>query len=103
MIELHDVIEAANKHIDKSKGFLVLHKAVKLHPTFKVYKTYCYGLYLVNSVDPQGKCVLRHDVTKNSPSEDMNKDWEEQDKNFLSILIDWLSSQYFMELRNGIQ
>lgn len=98
MIKLEDIIEASTKMIPKEKGFLVLHKGVKINPSFKVYKTYCYSLYFIGTNGDE-KCVLRLNNTKNSPSDVMEKDWEEQDKEFLSKFLEWLSSPYFTELR----
>lgn len=102
-MELYDIIEAASKLVDKSKGFLVLHRGVHVNPRFKVYKRYSYALYLVSNRDKNDReCLLRYETEKNSPAENMDKDWKEQDMIFLSILIDWLSSEHFIKLKHGI-
>lgn len=99
-MELYDIIEAANKFVHPSRGTLVLHRSVREHPKFKVYKKYCYYLYLVNGKEK--KQLLSYEHTKNSPSEDMLRDWKELDKDFLMQLIPWLSSEFYINLRDGI-
>ena len=44
-MELYDIIEAANSHL--KEGTLILHRSMKAHPMFKVYKIFCYNLYYV--------------------------------------------------------
>lgn len=100
MIDLYDIIEATGKFVHPSRGTLVLHKSIKAHPKFKVYKKYCYYLYLVNGKEK--KQLLSREVTKNSPADNMLDDWKELDKEFLLQFIPWLSSEYYTNLRDGI-
>lgn len=44
-MELYDIVDAASSLLNE--GTLVLHKSMKAHPTFKVYKKFCYDLYRV--------------------------------------------------------
>lgn len=90
-MELYDIIEAANKFIHVTRGVLVLHRSMKAHPKFKVYKKYCYYLYLVNREEKEQ--ILSWEHTKNSPSDNILEDWKEFDKEFLLQLIPWLSSE----------
>lgn len=99
-MELYDIIEAASKFVHPTRGTLVLHRSVKEHPKFKVYKKYCYYLYLVNGKGKEQLLSFEH--TKNSPADDMLKDWKELDKEFLLQLIPWLSSEFYTKLRDGV-
>lgn len=97
-MSIYDIIEEINKSISFGKKFLLLHRSVKIHPTFKVYKKFCYNLYLVDPVDNK-ECILSHEGTKNTPSDEMDVAWEEQDRIFLSVLIKWIASPESVKLR----
>jgi hypothetical protein len=99
-MEVYDIVEAANKLINHSKGMIVLHRSIKQHPMFKVYKRFTYGIYLVK--DGVGECIKSHEISINCPSNEMEDAWKKCDKEFLTVLVDWLSSNQFIELRDGI-
>ena len=100
MVELYDIIEAANKNVSSTRGTLVLHRSIQEHPTFKVYKKFCYKLYLVKA--DKKKSMLTWEFTKNSPSDNLMEDWIKMDKEYLVTLITWLSSNFYKELRDEI-
>ena len=99
-MELYDIIEAASKYVHPTKGTLVLHKSIKQHPKFKVYKQYCYYLYLIKGKEKEKVLSMEH--SKNSPADNILSDWKELDKAFLLQLIPWLSSELYTKLRDGI-
>ena len=99
-MELYDIIEAASKFVHPTRGTLVLHRSIKEHPKFKVYKKYCYYLYLVNGKDKEQ--LLSRECTIHSPADDMLNDWKKLDKEFLLQLIPWLTSEFYTKLRDGV-
>ena len=100
MMELYDIIEAASRYIHPTNGTLVLHRSMKEHPKFKVYKKYCYYIYLVKNGKKEQ--LLSWECTKNSPSDSILSDWKELDKEFLLQLVPWLSSESYIKLKDGI-
>lgn len=46
---IYNLIEAASSLVDKDKGMLIIHRNMKVHPKFKVYKTFSYSIYLVKN------------------------------------------------------
>lgn len=100
-MELQDIVEAASKFIPTSKGTLILHRSIREHPKFKVYKTYCYHLYIVKI--GKKKRLLTVENIVNSHSGKMLEDWKEMDKLFLVQFIGWLSSDSYNELKDEIQ
>lgn len=102
MIELYNIVEAADKLIDRSKGTLVLHRSMVVNPQFKIYKTFTYTIYIIGSTKEDRKVVWHHEARLNCPSDDIEKMWKEEDLNALQSLIKWISSSYFTELKDGI-
>lgn len=96
MIELLDVINSANSFVDKSKGMLVLHRSMKMHQKFKLYKIFEYNLYRVKGKEKE--LIMAHTETKSVPSDDMVKAWNEADKEFLTVLIQYFMSNLFKEI-----
>lgn len=74
-MELYDFVDAASKLMKDKTKTLVLHRCMKQHPKFKVYKTYEYRLYLVNSGNKEKTLLLEKAFTKNVPAEDILKVW----------------------------
>jgi hypothetical protein len=93
-MEINDIIEAINK---VSKTTLILHRSMTVHPKFKIYKVYSYNLY---RVDTDKQLLLEWSVAKNTSSDTIGKCWDEADKEYLSILVNWLSSDKYKELKN---
>ena len=93
-MEIEEIIDAINK---VSNATLVLHRRMTVHPKFKVYKVYSYNLYRVDL--PNKELVLEWSVTKNAPAEELGKAWNEADKEYLSILVNWLSSEKYKSMR----
>lgn len=94
-MEIDDIIEAINK---VSKTTLVLHRSVTIHPKFKIYKVYSYKLYSIE--DSNKQLLLEWNTTKNTYNEGISKCWNDADKEYLSILVNWLSSDKYKELKN---
>lgn len=93
-MELSDIIDAINKNINAT---LVLHKKMDTHPKFKVYKIYTYDLYRVDARNKE--LLLEWKITKNAPSEEIRKAWNEADKEYLAILVDWISSDKYKKIK----
>ncbi len=81
------------------EGTLVLHKSLETHPKFKVYKTFSYKLY---KLDSKGKALLitYNNVVNTSLIKEEDA-WRENDDTFLKHIIDWLSSDEFKSMKNG--
>lgn len=98
-MELYNVIDAASTLL--KKGTLVLHRSMKIHPKFKVYKIFCYNLYYIT--DKEKILLFSHEEVKNTPAEDISKIWIECDRLYLSELIKWFAGErYKSMLRDGI-
>lgn len=91
MIELNYIIEIIGSLIDKD---LVLHKSVKQHPTFKIYKIFTYDLYELPS--PNDKALLLSiKFNRNITSDDIHIEWKQCDKEYLKDLFTLLKSNGF--------
>lgn len=97
MIELYDIVEAASKQL--KEGTLVLHKSVKEHTKFKVYKIFSYNLYHINGKNKILKSTL--EITKNCPSDEIISVWSKCDIIYLGELIKWISSKEYKDVING--
>lgn len=93
---IYSLIEAASSLIDKNKGMLIIHRNMKVHPKFKVYKTFAYSIYLVKNKEKE--LLLEWETTKNT-TDDIIEVWRDADKEFLPKLINWLSSESFIKLK----
>lgn len=99
MIDLNDIIDIAGSEL--KDGTLVLHRSMRVHPKFKVYKKFCYDLYRVNGKDKE--LIYTCEETKNTPADDIISVWKECDKNFLKWLLKWIAgNEYKSMLRDGI-
>lgn len=94
-MELYDIIEAASSLL--KEGTLVLHRNMQVHPTFKVYKKFCYDLYKV--VDSKKELVFHFEENRNAPADDIIKVWAECDKNYLEWFIKWVSSDEYKAMK----
>lgn len=97
---IYEIINAANEVLNIKNASLILHKNIQMHPKIKVYKIFNYNLYLVGK---DTKCVLSLSDTKNVPSSELNNAWEEMDIAFCKELLNWLTTDDFKQLKNGIQ
>lgn len=95
MIGLYDIVEAASVYL--KEGTLVLHRSMKVHPTFKVYKKFCYDLYKV--VDKNKELLFSYENTVNTPADSIDKVWDECDSLYLGVLITWLASDEYKLMR----
>ena len=94
MIRVEDIVEAIGKDLNTT---LVLHKSVEIHSRFKVYKVYSYGLYAIED----GKIMLlSFKVNKNSSTDNMAEAWDDCDRQFVSYIVSWLSSDIYKKLKN---
>lgn len=98
MIELYDIIEAANTFI--KEGTLVLHRNMKVHSKFKVYKRFCYDLYYIKNSNKT--LLFSYEELKNTPNDEIIKVWSECDKSYLRELIKWFTSINFKSMINEI-
>lgn len=99
MIELNDIVEAASA--DLKDGTLVLHRSMRVHPQFKVYKKFCYNLYRVNGKDKE--LIYAYEETKNTPADDIMKIWNECDKSYLKWFLKWIAgNEYKAMLKDGV-
>ena len=94
-MELYDIVEAASSLMRDKSTTLVLHRSMKQHPKFKVYKIFEYKLYLVNSGNNTKTLLLEKAFTKNTPSDEIIKAWNASDKEYLPVLIKWLTTNEY--------
>lgn len=94
MINLEDIITAINNNTNAT---LVLHQKMTSHPKFKIYKVFSYSLYRIDTKEKE--LLLDWSTTKNVSMEDVNKTKIECDKQYLSTLVNWLSSDNFRNLK----
>lgn len=100
MIELYDIIDAANYPF--KNGMLVLHKSMKIHPKFKMYKQFCYNLYYINGDNKTS--VLDYEETKTVATDNIEEVWNEYDKAYLVKFIKWLTSDDYKSIvENDVQ
>lgn len=97
-MELYDIVDAASLYL--KEGILVLHRSMKVHPKFKVYKRFCYDLYIVKNKEKS--LIFSFEETKNTPAEDMVKIWDDCDKLYLRELIKWIAGDEYKSMTNGI-
>lgn len=95
-MELYDIIEAAGKAIGCN---LVLHKSMREHPKFKVYKIFIYNLY---KVDNEKSLILTVSKVVNAPYDSITKSWEECDRLYLNEFFKWfLDKDAFQQISNS--
>lgn len=93
-MELYDIVDAASKLMKDKTKTLVLHRCMKQHPKFKVYKSYEYRLYMVDSGNKEKTLLLEKIFTMNAPAEELLRVWDECDKEYLSVLIQWIANEF---------
>lgn len=93
MITLYSIVETLNDIINDSLGTLVLHKAVVPDLKFKAYKKFKYNLYLVHNKNKE--LILTYEITRNISLDKIEKEQEKCDLKFLSMLLNWTSSEAF--------
>ena len=92
---LYDIIDAASSLL--KEGTLVLHRSMKAHPTFKVYKRFSYDLYKV--VGKSKELIFHYEENKNAPVDAINEIWSECDKAYLEWFIKWVSSDEYKNMK----
>lgn len=97
-MELYDIIEAASTYL--KEGTLVLHRSMKVHPKFKVYKIFCYNLYKIENKEKT--LIFSFEETKNTPVDSIDEVWNECDKLYLRELIKWIAGDNYKSMTNGI-
>ena len=65
--------------------------------SIKVYKIYSYGLY---AIEDDKIMLLSFKVNKNSSTDNMAEAWDDCDKQFISYIVSWLSSDIYKKLKN---
>ena len=99
MMELNYIIEAASSNI--KEGTLILHKSIKVHNKFKVYKEFCYDLYYVKQ--DEKTLLFSYKEMKIALADEIDKVWLYCDKLYMRKLIKWFTSdEYKSMLKDGI-
>lgn len=93
-MELYDIVDAVSNLMKDKTKTLVLHKVMKQHPIFKVYKSFEYRLYIINSGNKEKNLLLEKVFTKNTPADNILKTWDECDKEYLPMLIQWITKEF---------
>ncbi len=94
MIRVEDIVEAIGKSLNKT---LVLHKSIRTHQTFKVYKIYTYSLYDISNDKTE---LLTLEISKNLSIDRQEEAWDDCDKSFVDALINWLSSDEYRRMKD---
>lgn len=85
---IQDIIDILDKKVKDNGASFILHREMKVHPRFKVYKIFCYNLYIQTSTISN---ILFYEKTVNAPISDLEHQWRELDKEFLEAIINWIS------------
>ncbi len=88
-MELYDIVDNLNKVI-KLDSRLMLSRSITAHKRFPAYKYFNYTVWKIKNSTDKVK-VLTHVETINTSNLDLIKCWEEADKNFLVVLLKWLT------------
>ena len=98
-MELYDIVDAASTHL--KEGTLILHRSMKVHPKFKVYKIFCYDLYYVKQKEKT--LLFSHEEVKNIPTDEIDKIWNDCDRLYLRKLTKWFAGEkYKSMLKDGV-
>lgn len=90
MIDIYDLIEALGASLNKN---FILHRSMKKHPKFKIYKIFEYSLYQLNK-DKTKELLYIHSFNINAPSEEIDNTWKDCDKKYISILFNWVYNEF---------
>jgi hypothetical protein len=93
MIDIDDVVTRL-KCIFNSP--VILHRSLKVHPKFKVYKIFEYRLYTLSD-NNETKLIISKDFILNSSELDMVSMWNEHDKEFLSIIFEYIKNEFIIQ------
>lgn len=74
---IEELEEALNSIIDKNKGVVVIHRAMSLNPTCKLFKKFSYKFYIVK--DEKKSLVFEFIDSIKVKEEDILNKWEEED------------------------
>lgn len=75
---------------------IVLHKKLTIHPKFKACKCYSYLLYKVGE---EQELLLEWDAHSSSSINNIEDAWLMFDKEYLLILVNWISSDEYKKLK----
>lgn len=105
---IQDTVDTLNEVFNSEVfdgGTFILHKELKVHPTFKTYKTLCYKLYLKTEHDLIP--VLSQDETINTVYLSIGEVWKDTDHKFGKLIIRWLIdggvTKLINQLSNGTE
>lgn len=108
-MNIEDVIESLNRHIENKRkelnlndasGHLVLQKTIKAHETFKAYKEYNMTVWFI-----KGRCRFRV-LTLNETVKSISENQEETIMKRLNIelckmMFNWVGSGLYNQIVNG--
>lgn len=89
---LQDIIDIMNSEF--SYGTFILHKEIKVHPKFKVYKTFHYELYLKTKDDLIP--ILDQEETINTSC--IDDAWNDTSNKFARMIVKWMLDGSLMNL-----
>lgn len=98
---IYDVIESVSKTLRNKKTILVLHRSMVPSQVVKAYKLFRYNLYLTEAKNKS--LILSKEYRVNCRLDDIEKEWVKQDKKFLDEFMEYILSDEFKEVRNGVQ
>lgn len=90
---LEDIIAAISANLQLP---IVLHKKLSIHPKFKACKCYSYLLYKVGE---EQELLLEWDAHSSSSISNVEDTWLMFDKEYLPILVNWISSDEYKRLK----
>ena len=75
---------------------IILHKKLTIHPKFKACKCYSYLLYKVGE---EQELLLEWSAHSSSSINNIEDTWLMFDKEYLLILVNWISSDEYKKLK----
>ena len=97
-MELDDIIDAASSYI--KDGTIGLHKSMRRHRKFKIYKKFCYNLYIVKGKEK--RLIFTIEETKNVTEDEISSVWLSCDKLYMRELIKWIAGDEYKSITNGV-
>jgi hypothetical protein len=80
--DIHTVTDSMKELFGRNT---ILHRSMKQHPKFKVYKTFEYKLYLMG--EHKLELIFQINFTDNVPAENIAEAWPVFDRKFLQALF----------------
>ena len=90
---LEDIITAIGTNLQLP---IILHKKLTIHPKFKACKCYSYLLYKVGE---EQELLLEWNAHNSSSINNIEDAWLMFDKEYLLILVNWISSDEYKKLK----